>query len=230
MNPRGEGRAEDNAGVSDPLDRRPGISQPQSRVVQIADLSGTFVFAIQGALAALLAKLDPVGVVVLAFLVALGGGIIRDLLIGARPVAAIGDWKYMAIVLIASSTTWLLYPLVNAIPHYHLMILDAAGLALFVVAGTQKSLDYSIHPFVAIFLGTLSGVGGGAMRDVVLNEVPRILWTDIYATAGAAGAAVVVIGHALDFPRRTMAILGGLVCFAIRVAAVTWHWQLPRWS
>jgi uncharacterized membrane protein YeiH len=216
--------------MSERPDSAPRSPQPQGRIVQIADLSGTFVFAIQGALAALIARLDPVGVVVLAFLVALGGGIIRDLLIGARPVAAVGDWRYMAIVLIASSTTWLLYPLVNAIPHYHLMILDAAGLALFVVAGTQKSLDHAIHPLVAIFLGTLSGVGGGTMRDVVLNEVPRILWTDIYATAGAAGAAVVVLGHILGLPRRPMASLGGLVCFAFRVAAVTWNWQLPRWS
>jgi uncharacterized membrane protein YeiH len=211
-------------------DRPPGVTQSQSRVVQIADLSGTFVFAIQGALAALLAKLDPVGVVVVAFLVALGGGIIRDLLIGARPVAAVGDWSYMAIVLIASGATWLLYPLVSAIPYYHLMILDAAGLTLFVVAGTQKSLDHGIHPAVAVFLGTISGVGGGVMRDVVLNEVPRILWTDIYATAGMAGAAVVALGHVAGLPRRTMAILGGLTCFAVRVAAVTWNWQLPRWS
>ncbi len=216
--------------ANSPLVRKPGLSQTGSRVVKIADLSGTFVFAIQGALAALMAKLDPVGVVALAFLVALGGGIIRDLLIGARPVAAVGDWTYMAIVLIASSTTWLLYPLVSAIPHYHLMILDAAGLALFVVAGTQKSLDHAIHPFVAIFLGTLSGVGGGVLRDVMLNQIPRILWTDIYATAGAAGATVVVLGHAFGWPRRMMAILGGLTCFAVRVAAVTWDWQLPRWS
>jgi uncharacterized membrane protein YeiH len=198
-----------------------------NRIVRIADLGGTFIFAIEGALAALVAGLDPIGVLVLAFLTALGSGIIRDLLLGAKPPAAIADWYYMAIVLAASVTTWLFHELINAIPPSELIALDAFGLALFAVAGTQKALDYGIHPVVAAFLGTVGGVGGGFMRDVVLNEVPRILRTDIYATAALADAVVVVIGRACGLPQRATAIVAGLVCFCLRLVAVSQHWQLP---
>jgi len=197
------------------------------RIVRAADLAGTLVFAVEGALAAMAAGLDPVGILVLAFLTALGGGMIRDTLIGARPVAAVGDWRYAVIVLAAAAVTWLLRPTVEAVPAWLLTGLDAAGLGLFAVAGTQKSLDHGIHPLVAIFLGTVGGVGGGALRDVVLNEIPHVLHADIYATAAMLAAAIVVGGRALGLPPRATALAAGLACFALRLAAVAGHWQLP---
>jgi uncharacterized membrane protein YeiH len=203
------------------------VTRAGTLIVRIADLGGTFVFAIEGALAALAGRLDPIGVLVLAFLTALGGGIVRDLLIGARPPAAIADWSYMAIVLAGSVMTWLFHAFIGEIPLGVLIALDAAGLALFVVAGTQKSLDLGIHPLAAIFLGTVGGVGGGAMRDVVMNEVPRILRTDIYATAAVAAAVMVVTGRLFDLPQRAMAIAAALVCFCLRLVAVSQHWHLP---
>jgi uncharacterized membrane protein YeiH len=97
------------------------------------------------------------------------------------------------------------------------MILDAAGLALFAVAGTQKALDYSIPPFISTLMGTITGVGGGTIRDILLMHVPNVLRADIYATAALAGSAVMVVGRRLGLQSTLAAILGGVVCFALRV-------------
>lgn len=111
------------------------------------------------------------------------------------------------------------------------MIIDAAGLALFAVAGTQKALGYGIPPFIAILMGTITGVGGGAIRDILLMHVPIILYTDIYATAALVGSAVLVMGRRLGLHPTLAAILGGAVCFALRVCSgVWWHWNLPKAS
>jgi uncharacterized membrane protein YeiH len=204
------------------------VTRATDRIVRIADLAGTFVFAIEGALTALAAGLDPVGIVVLAFLTALGGGVIRDLLIGAAPPAAITDWRYSVIVLAAAGAAWSGHALIATMPPALLVGLDAAGLALFAIAGTEKALDRGINPLVAIFLGAVSGVGGGTLRDIVINEVPRVLRVDIYATAALLAAGIIAAGRALGLPPRPVAILAGLACFALRIAAVAYHWQLPR--
>jgi uncharacterized membrane protein YeiH len=203
------------------------MTKAASKIVCIADLSGTFIFAIEGALAALIAGLDPVGVVALAALTALGGGMMRDLLISVRPPAAIGNWRYTGIVLGASTVTWVFHAIIRGIPPGLLIDLDAFGLALFAVAGTQKALDHEIHPLVAILLGTIGAVGGGVASDVVLNQVPRILKTEIYATAAMVAALIVVVGRIFGLPSRTTSIVAGLVCFSLRLVAVSLHWHLP---
>lgn len=211
----------------------PAAAEPAgmtARIVRVADIAGTFLFAVEGALAALAAGLDPVGVLVLAFLTALGGGVLRDLLIGAIPPAAVADWRYAAIVLAAAAMACLAHALAAAAPGWPMTVLDAAGLSLFAVAGTDKALGRGIHPLVAIFMGTLGGVGGGAMRDIVLGIVPRVLRVDIYAVAAMLAAAIVAGGHALGLPARATAIAAGLACFALRLLAVAYHWQLPSWG
>ncbi|WP_454813639.1 trimeric intracellular cation channel family protein [Labrys neptuniae] len=203
------------------------MSRKVDQLVLIADLGGTFVFALEGALAGVLAGFDPVGVLVLAFLTALGGGVMRDVLIGARPVAAVADWRYTVAVLSAAFVTWVFHAWVKAIPIHVLIAFDACGLALFVVAGTFKALDFKIHPLVAIFLGTVSGVGGGVMRDVLLNRVPHILQTDIYATAGMAGAIVITLSRGRNWRRRYVAVAAAILCVSLRMIAVAYNWQLP---
>ncbi|HTH96118.1 MAG TPA: trimeric intracellular cation channel family protein [Stellaceae bacterium] len=198
-----------------------------SHIIRLTDLAGTFVFAVEGSLAAMAAGLDPIGVLVLAFLTALGGGITRDLMLGATPVAAVADRYYALIVLGAAILTWLARPLVQSVPFWAMTSLDAAGLALFAIAGTQKALDRAMHPVVAILLGTVGAVGGGALRDIVLNQVPNVLRADIYATAAMAGALVVVLGRALSLRPQPTAVAGALTCFCLRLAAVALHWQLP---
>lgn len=107
-----------------------------------------------------------------------------------------------------------------------ILTLDAAGLALFSLAGAGKALDYDIHPVMAVVMGGITGVGGGTIRDMLLAEVPTVLRADVYATAALLGAAVLVIGLKFNLPR----VAGGLACFLLRMAAVMLHWNLPRWQ
>jgi len=200
----------------------------RKQVVLAADLAGTVVFAIEGATAAIHAGLDLLGVVVLSFIVALGGGIVRDLLIGASPPSAIRDWRYPALAFIAGLGTFLLHTQVDALPALLLSTLDAAGLALFAVAGAEKALEFGINPLIAILMGAVTGCGGGVIRDMLLVRIPVVLVANIYATAALLGAAVVVIGRRLGWPPAIAASVGGVVCFAVRVAAVQFHWQLPK--
>jgi uncharacterized membrane protein YeiH len=205
------------------------MSERRSRaehVVAVADLAGTFVFAVEGALTAISAGLDPIGVLVLAFLTALGGGLLRDLLIGATPPAAISNWAYSVLVVASATGTWFLHPHLHGLPA-NLLAFDAAGLSLFAVAGTQKCLDRGLHPVVAIFVGPISAVGGGALRDIVINQTPRVLREDIYATAALLAAVLIVAGRALRLPARPLMITAGLAAFALRMAAVHYGWRLP---
>ena len=206
-----------------------GISKPHSDALLLAfDFAGTLVFAVEGAMAAENGDLDVLGALVLAFATALGGGIIRDLLIGAVPPNSIRDWRYGAIAVAAAGIEVLLPNPVHGIPPTILMVLDAAGLGLFAVAGAEKALAFGINPFIAVLMGGITGVGGGTIRDVLLAQVPAVLRADVYATAALAGAAVVVVGLKLKLPRTPVAIAGGLVCFLLRVVSVWQHWNLPR--
>jgi uncharacterized membrane protein YeiH len=191
------------------------------------DLIGTFVFALSGAAAGVKNKLDPFGVGVLAFVAGNAGGVIRDLLIGAVPPAAINDWHYVAVSLVAGAVTFLWYGKVTRLQPM-VLLLDAAGLGLFAVAGTQKALSLGINPFIAALLGMVTGVGGGMLRDVLVNEVPIVLRTDFYALAALTGAAVVVGGHLLHWPPTATTIAGALLCFGIRLIAIRRGWNLPQ--
>lgn len=202
---------------------RPDIA----RLVSAADFVGVFVFAVEGALAGVAGRLDVFGIVVLSIATALGGGMIRDLLIGAAPPTAIRDWRYIALAGTAALLTFLFLPVARVVPPSLLIVLDAAGLSLFAVAGAQKALAFDIHPVVAALMGVITGVGGGTVRDILLNRIPTVLNSDVYATAALAGAVVVVAGRRTGLPPRLMALAGGLLCFTLRLAAVWGHWQLP---
>lgn len=197
------------------------------RLILFADLAGTFVFAVEGGLTAIQNNFDFLGVMVLAFTTALGGGVARDLLIGAYPPNAIRDWRYATTAFVAGTIAFLLYIVLFSVPPAVMITLDAAGLALFTVAGTEKAIAYKIHPFIAVLMGALTGVGGGVIRDLFLAHVPALFRVDIYATAALIGAAVMIIGQSLHLPRRSMAVVGGLTCFIIRLLAVWLGWQLP---
>jgi uncharacterized membrane protein YeiH len=198
------------------------------RVFLTFDLIGTFVFALEGALAAIAGKLDLLGLMVLSFATALGGGIIRDVLIGSVPPGSIRNWRYGAVAFTGGAIAFFFYDSVRHVPPSVLMALDAAGLALFAVSGAGKAVEYGIHPFIAVLMGGVTGVGGGTVRDVLLAQVPTVLRADVYASAALAGAAVTVIGLRLNLPRAWTMILGGIVCFALRVVSVMEHWNLPR--
>jgi len=203
-------------------------NKPKSTSLLLAvDFAGTLVFAIEGAMAAANGHLDLLGAMVLAFVTALGGGIIRDVLIGAIPPNSIRDWRYGAIAFAGAAAVFLFEEQVRHIPQMLMLALDAAGLSLFAVAGAEKALDYGIHPFLAILMGGITGVGGGTVRDVLLAQVPTVLRADVYATAALAGAAVVVAGRGMKLPKTAVAMTGISVCFLLRMISVWRHWNLP---
>lgn len=197
-----------------------------SDFLKVLDLVGTFVFAISGASAGVKHKLDLFGVLVLSFAAANSGGIFRDVLIGAIPPAAIRDWRYLAVCLIAGLVTFLWSPLMNRL-RSPVQIFDGAGLALFAVAGAGKALAFHLEPGAAMLLGMLTGIGGGMMRDVLLSEIPVVFTAELYAVAALAGAAVVVIGNALHVPSPAAASAGMILCFGLRVMAIRRGWKLP---
>lgn len=198
------------------------------KLLYAVDLAGTLLFAIEGATAAIAGNLDLLGLMVLAFATALGGGIIRDLLIGAVPPNSLREWRYSAVAFSGAAIVFFLHSFVQAIPGGVIILLDAAGLALFAVAGTQKALIYKMHPFISILLGTITGVGGGTIRDVLLAKIPTVLRADVYATAALAGSAAMVIARKLGVPPGVAAVLGGMVCFLLRMVSVWQHWNLPQ--
>lgn len=191
------------------------------------DLAGTFVFALSGATAAKQRGLDLFGICALAFTVACGGGIIRDLCIGAIPPTGLTTWYYLATAIVAAGMTVGLYPVVRRI-NQPVLFFDALGLALFAVTGTEKTLSYGHNAEVAVLLGTTTAVGGGVLRDVLLNRVPVILQREVYASAALVGASVVVLGNYLKWVSSDwVSLLGLTVGSAIRLLALRYHWNLP---
>ena len=190
------------------------------------DLAGTFVFALSGGMAGVQRRLDLFGVLVLSFAAASSGGIARDLLIGAVPPQAIGDWRYLAVSLLAGVITFYCYAAINRL-HSPVLVFDGAGLALFAVSGTQKALGFGLHPVMAALLGMLTGIGGGMVRDLLLAEIPTILRTELYAVAALAGASVVVIGDRLRFPSPLVMAAGVILCLGLRLGAIHRGWRLP---
>ena len=189
------------------------------------DLAGTFAFAISGAVAARQKGLDIFGILVIAFTVACGGGIIRDVCIGAIPPAGLSDWRYLVVATAAAIITMSLQPLVKKL-NRPVLLFDALGLALFAVSGARKALSFGHNYEVALLLGMITAVGGGILRDVLLNNVPVVLEKEIYASAALAGAGVVVIGDYFEWPGDWVFLTGFLLCFALRMLALHFEWGL----
>lgn len=195
----------------------------------LLDMAGTFAFAISGAVAARQKNLDLFGIIAIAYMVACGGGIIRDVCIGAIPPAGLADWRYLALALIASVMVIAAYPLVQRLDH-PVQMFDALGLGFFAVFGAHKALEYGQNAQVAIVLGVVSAVGGGAMRDVLLNRTPLILRKEIYASAALAAALVQVGGEWLALPMKWLPWFAIVLCFGLRYLAMRYQWNLPRFS
>jgi uncharacterized membrane protein YeiH len=190
------------------------------------DLGGTFVFALSGATAAVRHRLDLFGVLVLSFAAGNSGGIARDLMIGAVPPAAINDWRYVAVSIVAGLITFYWHRIIDRLSS-PVLVFDAAGLALFAVSGAGKALAFHTGPVAATLLGMLTGIGGGMVRDLLVNEVPTVLRRELYAVAALIGAAVVVIGRVLLIPSGAAAGAGAVLCFGIRYIAIREGWHLP---
>jgi uncharacterized membrane protein YeiH len=190
------------------------------------DLAGTFVFALSGAMAGVKRKLDLFGVLVLSFVAANTGGIIRDVVIGAIPPGAINDWRYVGVSLIAGVVTFY-FPSSVRQRWNPVLVFDAAGLALFAVSGAHKALVYGLNPIMATLLGMVTGIGGGMARDILLTDIPTVLRAELYAVAALLGAAIVVIAYVLRLPSGYATVVGAVLCFGLRVLAMRRGWRLP---
>lgn len=194
------------------------------------DLAGTFAFAISGATAARQRGLDLFGICAVAFTVACGGGITRDLCIGAIPPEGISNWLYLSTAMVAAIMTIWLYPIVQKIKR-PVILFDAAGMALFAVTGAQKALAFGHNAEVAILLGIVTAVGGGLLRDILLNRVPVVLEREIYASAALLGSLIVVLGASFNWlPNDWISIIAIIVAFSLRMLALRYHWNLPIFS
>ncbi len=198
------------------------------RLLTAADLAATCLFAIEGAIVARYADLDVFGILVIGFVTALVGGIVRDVLIGYTPPASLRSALYPVTAFAGAAAVILLDRLVSQLPTALLQFTDAAGLALFAVVGATKAVDFKINGLVAALLGAVSAVGGGVTRDILLNTVPAILRQDIYAVAALAGAATTVLALRLHAPRAVAMSVGFAVCFLLRMVSVWQGWNLPR--
>lgn len=197
------------------------------QIVLALDLLGTVTFALNGALtASRRVRLDIVGVVALGVITATGGGMVRDILLGALPPAALERWYYLAAATAGSLVAWLIARPPRALTRM-IVLLDAVGLSVFAVAGAQKASSMGLQPAPAIILGTVTAVGGGTLRDMLIGEVPTVLTNDLYAIPAMAGAAVAVLAGTYDLLPFPAAILGAVVCFAIRMVGVRYGLNAP---
>ncbi|MFD7337940.1 MULTISPECIES: trimeric intracellular cation channel family protein [Streptomyces] len=193
------------------------------------DLVGIFVFAISGALLAVRKNFDVFGIAVLAEVTALGGGLFRDLIIGAVPPAAFSDLGYFVTPLLAAVLVFFLHPEVER-TQTAVNVFDAAGLGLFCVTGTTKAYDYGLGLTSSAALGLATAVGGGVLRDVLANEVPSLLrWDrDLYAVPAIVGSTMIVLFIRFDLLNATTSGLAVVTAFLLRIAALKYHWRAPR--
>lgn len=190
------------------------------------DLAGTFVFALSGAVAARQKGLDVFGIFSVAFTVACGGGIIRDLCIGAIPPAGLTNWLYLVMVIAAVILTIGFYRIVNIL-NQPVLLFDALGLSVFAVTGARKAIFFGHNYEVAVLLGIVTAVGGGVIRDILLNRIPVVLTKEIYASAAMIGAMIVVGGEYLRYSKEIIAIVAIVSCFGLRFLSLHFHWNLP---
>ncbi len=191
-------------------------------------LLGTAVFAINGALTAIqAARLDIVGVITLGTITALGGGILRDALLGILPPEGLADWRFLTTALVSSALVFAVHKPLAKLARW-VTIFDAAGLSLFSVTGTLVALEHGAGPLLAIILGTTTAVGGGTFRDLLTSRVPQILTSDLYAIPAMVGALATWAIWSLPWHSTALYLGAAALCFAIRMIGVRFKLHAPR--
>ena len=188
------------------------------------DLFGTFVFAISGFLTAADKKFDFFGATIIAFVTALGGGTIRDVLIGSQPVGWMKDLNYLYLVLLAAVVGFFFKKYIERL-RKTMFLFDTIGIGLFTILGLEKTLQFGLSPIVAIMMGTVSAVFGGVLRDILCNKIPLIFRKEIYATICLSGAALYLLLGMINNELATLLTFVFIVVF--RILAVKKKWSLP---
>ena len=191
------------------------------------DLAGVFAFALNGALTAMrVVRLDIFGVLTLGMVTALGGGIVRDVLIDDLPPATFSDGRFLAV---AAAGGLIAFALVQRLDRWTgaITVLDAAGLSLFAVTGASKALSLGLGPVQAVILGAVTAVGGGTVRDVLIRQVPTVLRSGLYALPALAGATITVIADRTGAYGAPTAVGAALICFGLRMLGVRFGLNAP---
>ena len=196
-------------------------------VLYALDLIGTAAFAASGAWVAVRRRMDLFGVLVLGLVTAVGGGTLRDLLVGAVPPFSLQNEIYLYVSLAAALAVFIARNRFQLMER-PLLVLDAVGLGTFVVIGTTKALDFQLGFLGAALMGVMTCTAGGVIRDVLANQVPLILRKEVYASACLAGSLLLVALETLGTPRPTAALLAAATVIAIRLLAIHYNWSLPR--
>ncbi len=197
--------------------------------VYILGMAGTAAFAVSGALAASRKNMDIFGFVVLALMPAIGGGTVRDLVIGRTPVFWIDDNRYVAVAIIAALIVF--FSSYKPGSRRRILIwMDAMGLALFAALGTEISLTHGTGPLVAVMLGVTTAVTGGMIRDIICNEIPLVLSSEIYATAAFAASVAYVVADKLGTPAQIALAIAVIAGFAVRALGIIYNWSLPSFG
>ncbi|HET7349883.1 MAG TPA: TRIC cation channel family protein [Marmoricola sp.] len=198
-----------------------------STLFLVLELTGVFAFALNGALTAIrVTRIDVVGVVTLGMVTALGGGIIRDVLLDSLPPATFSDWRYLAVAAAGSLIAFVFGRRLDRL-WKPIEVLDAAGLSLFAVSGASKALDLGMGPVQALILGTITGVGGGTLRDVLVGRVPVVLRAELYAIPAMTGALVVVLTDEAGVYGVVAAVGASALCFTIRLIGLRYRIHAP---
>ena len=196
-------------------------------MIHILDIFGTFVFAVSGAFKAVRYELDILGVLVLAIATGVGGGIVRDVMLGSHPPAAFQDETYLFVCVLGGLIVFIA---ANKIaPRWdYVMIADAVGLSVFAAIGSAKAQMYGLGAIGIIMMAAITATGGGAIRDILVNEIPAVLRADFYATAALLGGTAFVAANRLEFSQETQLIATVCVTFCLRVLAMKYRISLPK--
>jgi len=193
---------------------------------QFLDIIGTLAFAISGALTGWHKKLDPFGVFIIAFVTALGGGTLRDVLIGKAPVGWMLDLTYVYIINLGFVATIILKKRLEKL-RISLFLFDTIGLGIFTIIGIEKGIDVGLHPIICIALGTMTASFGGVIRDILCNEIPVIFRKEIYATISISGGVLFFTLNELSLNTDVLYLVTSLFMIAFRLLAVKNKWYLP---
>lgn len=199
-----------------------------SGLLLVLEMVGVFALALDGALTAMRwAHLDLFGVVTLGVLTALGGGVLRDVLLGALPPGALRTPLYLAVATTGALVAFWAHPLMSRMTR-PLLVFDTAGLSLFCITGAQIALDAGLDAGQAVLLGGITAVGGGTLRDALVLRIPSILTGGLYAVPALVGAAIAVTGARLGDDTLVSPLLGAAACATLRVGGVVFGWSAPR--
>ncbi|MDG3014239.1 trimeric intracellular cation channel family protein [Speluncibacter jeojiensis] len=195
-------------------------------LLTILDLVGIAAFAASGAMIGVQRRLDIFGICVVGVMTGIGGGIIRDLLLGIHPPTSLDTWPNFVTALLTSLVVFFAHPAVKRLA-IGVVGLDALGMGLFATAGAQTALDHGAGPLAASLIGATTAIGGGVLRDVLVNEMPLLLHRDLYALPALLGAITVVVGSELGFTANTALVVGTVIATGLRYLALLLHWNLP---